>query len=273
MRPVLLVLVILPLACSKPGDTAANAKAKAAPAAAAAAAEGTPSGAADPGGQASAVSEDTDLYSFEFAYPAAAGRIPALRRVLDQERDQARRELIAGAEAERKSLAAEGLEYRPHSYEEAWQTVAELPGWLSLSAAISTYEGGAHPNHGFDALLWDKAAGVRRKPIDLFAPAAFRSAVKQRFCAELDRQRAGKRDGEPIGDPGDWPNTCIDPLEEATLILGSSTRRSFDRVGFLIAPYSAGPYAEGDYEITLPVDRALLAAVKPEFRSAFALGR
>ena len=55
-----------------------------------------------------------------------------------------------------------------------------------------------------------------------------------------------------------------------TLILGSRNHKTFDRIGFLIAPYEAGPYAEGSYEVTLPVTPAVLAAVKPEWRGAFA---
>ena len=48
---------------------------------------------------------------------------------------------------------------------------------------------------------------------------------------------------------------------------------AFDRIGFLIGPYAAGPYAEGSYDVTLPVTPAVIAAVKPEFRTAFAAGR
>ena len=65
---------------------------------------------------------------------------------------------------------------------------------------------------------------------------------------------------------------CIDPVK-STVILGSSNKQTFDRIGILVAPYEAGPYAEGDYEVTLPVTQAVLAAVKPEYRAAFSLKR
>jgi hypothetical protein len=88
----------------------------------------------------------------------------------------------------------------------------------------------------------------------------------------LDRERAKKR-GEPVK-PGstDEFDKCIDPVEN-TVILGSSNRQAFDRIGVLVGPYAAGPYAEGDYEVTLPVTAAVLAAVKPEYRNAFAVKR
>ena len=53
------------------------------------------------------------------------------------------------------------------------------------------------------------------------------------------------------------------------MILGSSDRKRFNRIGLLVGPYAAGPYAEGSYDITLPVTPAVLKAVKPEFRAAF----
>ena len=65
---------------------------------------------------------------------------------------------------------------------------------------------------------------------------------------------------------------CIDPVK-STVILGSSNKRTFDRIGVLVGPYEAGPYAEGDYEVTLPVTQAVLAAVRPEYRAAFSLKR
>jgi hypothetical protein len=65
---------------------------------------------------------------------------------------------------------------------------------------------------------------------------------------------------------------CIDPTD-STIILGSSNRQGFDRIGVLVAPYEAGPYAEGTYEVTVPVTRAVMDAVKPVYRSAFAPAR
>ena len=38
---------------------------------------------------------------------------------------------------------------------------------------------------------------------------------------------------------------------------------------FVIGPYSAGPYAEGSYEVALPVDAAMRGAIKTEYQDAF----
>ena len=79
--------------------------------------------------------------------------------------------------------------------------------------------------------------------------------------------------GTPVA-PGssDEFDKCIDPADE-TVILGSKVRFGFDRIGIRIAPYNAGPYAEGAYEVTLPVTPAVIAAVRPEFRASFAPGQ
>lgn len=67
-------------------------------------------------------------------------------------------------------------------------------------------------------------------------------------------------------------NVCP-PVKDLTILLGSTNGRAIDRIGLLADPYVAGSYAEGSYEVTLPVTRAIAGAVKPAYRAAFALGR
>jgi hypothetical protein len=150
-----------------------------------------------------------------------------------------------------------------------WQVVTDLPGWLSLSQRNSHFEGGAHPNSGFDSRVWDRKAGRALAPRDLFVSAkALDAAIRGPFCDALDRERAVRR-GEPVNRAsGDDFDACIAPSEQ-TLILGSTDRKRFNRIGILVSPYAAGPYAEGSYDITVPVTPAVLQAVKPEFRAAF----
>ena len=94
--------------------------------------------------------------------------------------------------------------------------------------------------------------------------------MRTRFCAALDRQRADKR-GQPL-DPkrSGLFEDCLDPAGQV-VILGSADHAHFTRIGFLMGPYAAGPYVEGDYEVTLPVTPAVLSAVRPQYRAAFAV--
>lgn len=268
MRCLALALAMIPMlaACQQsaaPEKTAPDASASAA------AAPPAPPAPPTPAAMARKVSENTDLYEFDYSYPAAAAAIPALRDWLEADLARTKAGLASDAKDGRADAKAGDYPFNPYSASSAWQVVTDLPDWLSLSTLVGSYTGGAHPNYGFDTILWDKAAGQKRTATDLFtSKAALRAAVLKAFCAELQRQRAKKREGEEPGDPDDDFNKCIDPTEQ-TVILGSKSRKGFDRIGFLISPYAAGPYAEGSYEVTLPVTAAVLAAVKPEYKAAF----
>lgn len=212
------------------------------------------------------------LYQFTYAIPPQAAAIPALRSRLMADRAaqhaKVRREAAASAAEARRG----GFPVRKFEYLQTWQVVTSLPDWLSLSAAYYSYTGGAHGMSWTGAMLWDRKAAKPRNPLDLFTSrAALSRAIRAPFCAALNRQRAEKR-GETIN-----PNStamfedCIDPLKQ-TVLLGSKSKRVFDRIGILVAPYEAGPYAEGQYEVTLPVTPAVLAAVRPQYRASFGIG-
>lgn len=214
-----------------------------------------------------------DLVEFQYSYPSEAAAIPSLKAWLDEDLAKRRVALMADARAARADAQANDYPFRPYGLGHDWQVVTQLSGWLSLSATVYSDTGGAHPNHWFDALLWDKNAEARRDALDLFvSKAGFSDALRRPFCAALDKERAERR-GAPV-DPasGDGFDECIDPAEQ-TVILGSSNRLAFDRIGILVSPYAAGPYAEGSYEITLPVTARVMAALRPQYRSAFAIAR
>jgi hypothetical protein len=229
-------------------------------------------GAASPG-SARHDKQSNELFEFDYAYPAEADAIPKLKAELDAELAKQKETLVASAKEQQAESKKQGFPFNALGSWTTWKVVTDLPGWLSLSADLSEYSGGAHPNHGFDALVWDRKADQRRDPLDLFASKeALSRAIRQPFCAALNRERAKKR-GEPVK-PGstDEFDQCIDPVA-STVILGSTNRQAFDRIGVLVGPYEAGPYVEGDYEVTLPVTDAVLGAVKPEYRAAFAVKR
>jgi hypothetical protein len=226
-----------------------------------------------PVGQDRKVKEANARYEFEFNYPAAADAIPALKGKLDADLADQRAKLVAESREAADEAKKEGYPYHPHSFSVDWKVVTDLPGWLSLSTIVATYEGGAHPNYVFDALLWDKAAGGQIAAVDLFtSKAALSKAIGPAFCDAIDSQRAEKRGERIERESGDMFTNCLDPLDY-TLILGSAGKVGFDRIGVLVPPYEAGPYAEGSYEVTLPVTARIIALVKPEYRKFFVAGR
>lgn len=266
---ILSALILLASGC----DAAAPDASKAAPTEQASAAA-TP--AAAPAAPAKAPAgrtekEESDLFDFEYSYPAKVAALPGLRALLDKRLDASRAELVSKAKADQAEAAKDGYPYRKHSYGATWQVVADLPRWLSLSAELYDYSGGAHGMTYFDALLWDREHNMARTAADLFiSKAALSTAIREPFCAALDRERE-KRRGEPVNrQSGDSFDECIDPAEHA-VILGSSNGKTFDRIGILVEPYAAGSYAEGTFDVTLPVTERILGAVKPAYRSAFSI--
>ncbi len=230
----------------------------------------TPDGSPAPLGGARTVAEQTDTFVFEYSYPQAAGDTEGLAGWLDRRLDEERQQLATRAAQGREEARDNGFPFNSYSSETAWEVVADLPNWLSLSAAQSYYYGGAHPNYGFDTIVWSKQAGEVMEPIAFFtSPAALDRALGAQLCEALNAERS-KRRGQPVEEESDDSfDACIKP-DETNLLLGSSNGQSFDRIGIQIAPYLAGPYAEGSYEFTFPVTPELLEVVREEYRSAFA---
>ncbi len=119
--------------------------------------------------------------------------------------------------------------------------------------------------------MWDKENEKAMDAIELFtSPAALEKALGDRFCDGLNRERA-KRRGTPVKKGSDDEFDKCPGIGDLTVLVGSSNGRTFNRLTLYAGPYVAGPYAEGAYEVNLNVDRAVLAAVRPEFRSAFSV--
>lgn len=209
---------------------------------------------------------------FRYAYPPAAARIAPLRAWLEADRKTLYARFVADVRTAKREAKKDGYPYRDWDFQKEWSVVTETPRFLSLSGSLYTFTGGAHGGTASLALLWDKRAARRLAPTAVFtSTAAIQSALGAAFCDALDVERA-KRRGEPVKRGTDTFSNCP-KVSEATLILGSTNRRAFDRVGLLVDQYVAGPYAEGMYEVTLPVTPKLLAAVKPDYRVGFSVGR
>lgn len=215
------------------------------------------------------LAEKSDLLNFAYAWPGEAATIPALDSRLRAEAEARRAEAIAMAQEDRKARPADAP-FFAHEFRKTWTVEGEAAGLLALRGEFSTYTGGAHGMSGFDAILWGRAAGRDMPVWDLFAdPAGARTALKAAFCPALDKAREAKR-GAPVKPDGDsWDTGCPD-IEKQVVIPSDPRDGRFTAFRVLIAPYEAGPYAEGSYDVPLPLDPALAALVKPEWQAAFA---
>jgi hypothetical protein len=119
--------------------------------------------------------------SREFAYNWAAEitAVPALVTRFSAERDAALAEQKREFEdALREFAGSDCLACTNRSYAKEWAVVADLPRFLSLSATLYVYTGGAHGNGTYDALVWDRQAQQALAASDFFAsPAAMQQAL------------------------------------------------------------------------------------------------
>jgi hypothetical protein len=214
------------------------------------------------------VSEETDLLSYEFSYPAQVGAEPQLAAQLEQEAQRVKSEMTADAKEFQADAKANDFPFHQHSYSAEWKVVADLPDYLSLSEDFSTYTGGAHGMYGLQGYVWDKANKRGFDSAQLFvSPAILGDAMGGSVCAALNKERE-KRRGEPVDPKDEFFGGCPG-LDEATILVGSSNRKTFDRITVWFGPYVAGAYAEGAYELDFPMTKAMLDAVKPAYKGAF----
>jgi len=267
LRTILLILTgaALLVGCSDaPPTPAEKAAAVAVPGA-------PPSAAADAAtknASASAVQESNDLIEFTYAYPSEAAVIAALVAWLDGDRATRRDALIAAAQRDKAAAEKAGFPYRAHSHLQTWQVVSNTPRFLSLSAEIQTYTGGAHGMTSFATLLWDRNRARQLQPLDVFTSGeAFDAAIRDRFCAGIKRAKAAK--GIMREEAPDSPFGKCPPASAQTVWIGSSDGRYLDRMTIAIAPYEIGPFAEGSYKINVPVTGAMVGAVKKEYARDF----
>jgi hypothetical protein len=217
-------------------------------------------------------SEKSDLLEFLYAYPAQAALVPTLVAKFDKAMGTAKADALKMARDDAKSAKQSGFPFRGHSLETRWSVKADTPRFLSLESETYVFTGGAHGMTGYEALLWDKA---RKRETSMAAvmtsSAAFAAAIRDPFCAALDKARAEKR-GAPVVRGDDEFTQCIDPMKEI-LVPTSKDGKLIDAVTVVIGPYSAGPYAEGSYDIALPVDAAMRSAIKTEYQDGFIAAR
>lgn len=259
-------------ACSSQADYASETGIKENPATVASASARGPEGSAEAVSVKRTAEKDGGNWQFEYSWPRAVSAQSELSKQLAAERDKALVEEKAGWERQVAEMEGQGDcgGCRGSSYGKEWQVVADLPGWLSLSANLSSYSGGAHGMYGMQSLVWDKAKKVSMDGVALFqSPAALQKALGASLCDALNKERVTKGT-EPITAEGAFFPACP-PLDEATVLVGSSDRKTFDRITVYYGPYVAGSYAEGAYELDFPMTTAMVAAVKPEYRGAFSV--
>jgi hypothetical protein len=269
-----LIAILLASACSREPDNQAvegNATTNAAATRFAERMAGAPSPA--PPAKPFEQSETTNLLGFLYAYPAQAAAVPALVTKFGKVVAMAKADALQMAQDDAKAAKRAGFPFHAHTLETRWSVKADTPRFLSLESESYIFTGGAHGMTGYDALLWDKARSRETSMAAMMTSStAFAAAIHDRFCTGLDKARVEKRGAPVVADDDDDFTKCIDPMKEV-LVPTSKDGKLIDAITVIIGPYSAGPYAEGSYDIVLPVDAAMRAAIKTEYQDGFIAAR
>jgi hypothetical protein len=169
----------------------------------------------------------------------------------------------AAAARDAASARTAGFPFRPHETINDWSLAADTAGLLALAGESYSYTGGAHGNTGYAARIWDKKA-KRSIPIDaLFSdwPRA-RKLLEPVYCKALAEEQARRRQGAEV--PADF--AACPKLSEQPVVPFAGLGRQARQFRVLLAPYTAGSYAEGSYLITAPWPEGVAALVKPAYR-------
>jgi hypothetical protein len=209
---------------------------------------------------------NSSALDFKYEWPAEAAAIPALdlRFYTDAKHELA--EAWNGAPEDKREYEQEGRGSVRDLSLTKWTTAGQSSTLLSLRGDYEVYTGGAHPNYDIMELLWDRQRGRKIKFGDLFTTRdGFVPILRPSYCRKLAKEHV-KRTGDPI-EKEFW--RCTNLSDVAIIPTDGDKNGRFDKIDFVAAPYVAGSFAEGEYDIPLPVTPRLIAALKPQYRDSF----
>lgn len=265
MKPVVVALAALTLvaACQR-NRTDETATADAPPAQPHTQAAVTPADQAAP----LTYSRDTAYADVELTLPEAISAYPDLHATLYHEEVQGLRQFLEGAQSDHTEFAGESMQ--PYSREITYEVAGQSPRLLSLRETSFEYTGGAHPNTGYGAVLWDKTGDRRIQSAALFRRGADMAVLDRALCDAVNQARSALMD-EPSTLTLESTDAFACPrVAQTPFVLAPSTTNG--RVGgleFLIGPYQVGPYAEGSYQIVVP-QSAFRSLIDPAYAAEFA---
>lgn len=169
---------------------------------------------------------------------------------------------FAQARASAQRDHADGSVRRPYVYRIDWTDMSyQSSRLLALAGRTMQDTGGAHPNSGYAAMIWDKTTHRTVPFAQMFTdwPAAQR-LLGPVLCEALQRERAARRQGAKLG--GDF-DACP-KVSEAVLVPWGD----YGAVRAIYSPYVAGPYSEGSYDLKIGLPETLKPLTRAPYRAA-----
>ena len=212
------------------------------------------------------VSEKTDRIDYELTIPAEAAALPNLKARLTREAQAARASTLAQQADFARQVPEAGN--RTFGMQHNWRTVGQTDRLLSLVLDVSGYTGGAHGSAGTVPLLWDRRTDREVPLASLFTSKDKALAtLRPQYCRALGKAREEKS-GEPVV-PDGTPFTECPPISDLTVAPAGNVGGKFSRFLLIADPYVAGSWAEGDYEIELPIPAAMVPFIRSEWKPSF----
>jgi len=170
------------------------------------------------------------------------------------------------AHKDRAQNSADGIEEPPYYHSIVWKISTQTPRLVSVYSEEDDYQGGAHPNHTIETLLWDRTTKAPIETRRLFQPNGDFRAIDSYICHQVEAARS-KRAGEPISQARSG-FACPKFADSRLVLIPATDGTKVGAIDALYAPYDVGSYAEGPFEIRVP--QSLLSSVlAPEFADQF----
>lgn len=209
----------------------------------------------------------TDHADVRLTLPEAIKSQPDLHARLYSEAVRNLRTFSEGAVADRTEYMGD-RQMPPYEKSIEYAVAGQTGKLMSLQRNDFEYTGGAHPNSGYGAVLWDKALKRIVEPAQLFRRGADLTPLDQALCDAINAAKQARSPGAAtLGlEGGDWscPRAGVTPF----VLAPSTTSGKAGGLIFLIGPYQVGPYSDGGYEIVVPQSafhRLLAPAYADEF--------
>jgi Deacetylase PdaC len=210
-----------------------------------------------------AFAQEQEKSEFSYTYPDTLSANPKLVQELEARKVKRSALFEEDVKTVGEAGAANNLESQA-----SWEIKSETDRLIVLVSSNYVYSGGAHGMFWSDAILWDKKRGQEIGFLDLFADKeAATKALMPAYCAMLDAERLGMR-GEATAKDALFGD-CVDPFENGIVFPTALGSGGYLRIGFVLPPYSAGPYVEGEYSFDISAPDYITKGLKPEYRDLF----
>jgi hypothetical protein len=123
----------------------------------------------------------------------------------------------------------------------------------SILGYVFSFTGGAHPNHSYFSVKFDKNSQDMIKFTDLFDKTdTALNEISSYVIAEIKKQKS-ERLNEKISDD-EWlvEGAGPDLKNYSIFVFVIDGKSKIEGLKFIYPPYQVGPYVEGEYEVTVP---------------------